>query len=59
MWQSAGATAQRTELRTTAHVRPARLHWQIPSHGGLGWLTAARPRLHLAVTNLRMRFGRP
>ena len=57
VWQSVHGNAHRTRLRTAARVRPTRLRWRMTPGGGLGWLTAARPRLHLAVTNLRMRFG--
>ncbi|MCG8922583.1 acetoacetate decarboxylase family protein [Lentzea sp. CC55] len=59
VWQARNGTAHRTALRTSARVRPTRLRWHLPGTGGIGWLTAARPRLHLAVTNLRMRFGEP
>ncbi|KOV78211.1 acetoacetate decarboxylase family protein [Nocardia sp. NRRL S-836] len=59
VWQSLRGNAQRTRLGTAARVRPTRLRWRIPQDGRLGRLTAARPLLHLAVTNLRMRFGSP
>ena len=57
VWQSLGGKAHRTKLRTSARVRPTRLRWRITPDGALGRFTNARPRLHLAVTNLRMRFG--
>ncbi|ANZ39655.1 hypothetical protein BBK82_30050 [Lentzea guizhouensis] len=57
VWQSLHGNAHRTRLGTSARVRPTRLRWQITPGGRLGWLTAAKPRLHLAVTNMRMRFG--
>ncbi|GHH40175.1 acetoacetate decarboxylase family protein [Lentzea cavernae] len=59
VWQTLGDDTRRTRLRTTARVRPTRLRWRVTSGGALGWLTHTRPRLHLAVTNLRMRFGSP
>ncbi len=59
VWQSLHGNAHRTELRTSARVRPTRLRWRITADGRLGWLTAAKPLLHLAVSNLRMRFGSP
>ncbi|WP_434444866.1 acetoacetate decarboxylase family protein [Lentzea sp. E54] len=57
VWQSRDGDAHRTALRASARVRPTRLHWRITPQSGIGWLTTARPRLHLAVTNLRLRFG--
>lgn len=57
VWQSLGDKAHRTKLRTSARVRPTRLRWWTTPDGALGRLAKARPRLHLAVTNLRMRFG--
>lgn len=57
VWQSVGGKARRTELRTSARVRLTRLRWRLVPGGALGRLATARPRLHLAVANLRMRFG--
>ncbi|MGZ3144325.1 acetoacetate decarboxylase family protein [Lentzea chajnantorensis] len=57
VWQSLHGKAHRTALRTSARVRPTRVRWRLTPGGRLGWLHAGRPLLHLAVTNLRMRFG--
>ncbi|WP_394618581.1 acetoacetate decarboxylase family protein [Lentzea sp. JNUCC 0626] len=59
VWQSLDHRTTRTPLRTSARVRRTRLHWSFTPDGPLARLTAARPRLHLAVTGLRMRFGSP
>lgn len=59
VWQSLAGTAVRTPLRTAARVRLTRLRWRVTPGGPLTWLTTTRPRLHLAVTDLRMRFGSP
>ncbi|MFJ5986988.1 acetoacetate decarboxylase family protein [Lentzea sp. NPDC092896] len=56
VWQSGG---KRTELRTSARAGLTRLRWRITPGSGLGWLNAAKPRLHLYVTDLHMRFGSP
>jgi len=59
VWQSLDHRTARTPLRTSARVRPTRLRWRFSPDGPLARLANARPRLHLAVTGLRMRFGRP
>jgi hypothetical protein len=59
VWQSRRSQAQRTELRTSARAGLTRLRWRVTPGGRLGWLNAARPRLHVFVTNLHMRFGSP
>ncbi|MGI5498906.1 acetoacetate decarboxylase family protein [Lentzea sp. CA-135723] len=59
VWQTRDGEGVRTALRTAARVRPTRLRWRFFPDGALTWLTNARPRLHLAVTGLRMRFGQP
>ncbi|GAA0256926.1 acetoacetate decarboxylase family protein [Saccharothrix mutabilis subsp. mutabilis] len=46
-----------TPMRAAARVGRTRLRWRFPAGGGLEWMTAATPRLHLAVANLRLRFG--
>ncbi|MET9224338.1 acetoacetate decarboxylase family protein [Lentzea sp. NPDC003310] len=57
VWQTLQGSTKRTALHTSARISPARLHWRITPDGELGWLTAARPRLHVAVSTLHMRFG--
>ncbi|MFD5827225.1 acetoacetate decarboxylase family protein [Lentzea sp. NPDC060358] len=59
VWQSLAGTAVRTRLHTAARVRPTRLRWHVPPTSPLHRLTTAKPRLSLAVTALRMRFGEP
>ena len=59
VWQTLHGTTHRTELRTSARVSLTRLRWRITPDSELGWLQAARPRLHLAVSTLHMRFGSP
>ncbi|HEX7303091.1 acetoacetate decarboxylase family protein [Lentzea sp.] len=59
VWQSLAGAAVRTELGTAARVRLTRLRWRVTPDSPLTWLTATRPFLHLAVTDLRMRFGSP
>jgi hypothetical protein len=57
VWQTLHGTTKRTPLRTSARVSPTRLHWRVKPDGELGWLEAARPHLHVAVSTLHMRFG--
>ncbi|SFR04079.1 Acetoacetate decarboxylase (ADC) [Lentzea waywayandensis] len=59
VWQFRRGQALRTELRTSARAGLTRLRWRITPGGELGWLNAAKPRLHLFVTDLHMRFGSP
>ena len=59
VWQTLHGGTHRTALHTSARVSLTRLRWRITPDGELGWLQAARPRLHLAVSTLHMRFGSP
>jgi len=59
VWQCAEGQSKRTDLRTSARAGLTRLRWRITPGSGLGWLNAAKPRLHLFVTDLHMRFGSP
>ncbi|MDX3659198.1 acetoacetate decarboxylase family protein [Streptomyces sp. ID05-26A] len=57
VWQTLHGKTKRTALHTSARISLTRLRWRITPDGELGWLEAARPRLHVAVSTLHMRFG--
>ncbi|MGW6447361.1 acetoacetate decarboxylase family protein [Lentzea sp. NPDC055074] len=57
VWQALHGKTTRTQLRTSARIGLTRLRWHFTPDSEFGWLGAARPRLHVAVSTLHMRFG--